>query len=83
MRDFNGKFSYFLPNIPLSESNYTMLYGKSAEKGRFFPLFWQFCVIDRKKGQKAPRKRQKTLRKMEKSPQKTGKKLDPWKVGGE
>ena len=35
-------FPYFLPNIPLSESNYIILYGKSAEKGHFFPLFGTF-----------------------------------------
>ena len=38
-------FPYFLPNSPLSKLNYTILYGKSAEKGHFFNFFTIMAIL--------------------------------------
>ena len=85
MCEFHDKFPYFLYRILLSESNYAILYGKSAEKGLFFPFLHNKCKLlssikkwDKKRRENA----KKHCEKMEKSPQKNREKIGPLKSGG-
>ena len=78
-------FPIFSTELPFSEPNYAILYGKSAEKGHFFTFFLhnkcKLCVIKKKVSQKAPRKRQKTLGNGKSWREKQRKNLTPEKRG--